>query len=943
MGEVLLARDPQLERYVAIKLLFDRGEGHAERLLFEARATARCKHDNIVVIHQVDKHEGRPYMVLEYLEGQTLREWMQEDRSQGIEREKRVTTLMLPVARALAYAHQRSIVHRDLKPENIMLTDAGATKVLDFGIAKGLRGPPIIDPASESRSAAATSTFEPVPNNPTTGSVSGTLAYMAPEQFRAMKVDHRCDLWAFGIILHELLFDRHPLADADKDPITALADFELPVPAVTECGPAMANLINGCLKKRADDRIGSAFEVVAALEEMQAQWAAEATPPPIAVQTSPPQTFSRRAAIVVTVLVGLAIAFAGGQTAITKPELPYPNPTIVLTDVINRTPEADLGNALATAFRIGIKESAYARIVGREHVQRLRTLMKLTPRDPLTRKAAVDLCFRARAGVVVELAVDNADGPYRLSATIIDPVGTRPDKIIKRKAATRDEVVSKLGELTYEVRKLLGEPEELLRLFQPLAYVTTADLSALRAYSLAMQEDRRSNVQYAAEQLEFAIQLDPGFAIARAKLGTLYYSRLGKMKEGLAHWKRALETKDRLSQRERLYLQGTIAWTGEPQQMADRWATYREHYPAEPAGHANGALVASWHFGRFEDAVQAHERVAEIDSSIDRNYRSLGFNLMALRRYDEAFDAYQKATALNESPGRGGFADVLIAQMRHDEAVAYLQRTANATDIPGGNYALERVLKHALIAGERGQIDAALRALEDAKSHTRGRILDDVRVLMAQATMRAQSKQHGDPRLPLRAIVELLMPALEGDGPLMARPVPHLALAASQLVRCGAVGEAQAVHRRLSAQVEAHPIAKWQAYLMLLEGELMALEDPSAAVDIFDRGLDIMDLYPLHFAAARGHQKAGDNARALNEVDWISTHRGQALAEHVDRFFGREMRLLDWGWAKVQQIQLLQATGRLEEAARHQQQLTKLWRDADPEFLPAAALRTGRQ
>ena len=145
MGTVYLARDLRLGRLVAIKLLSRLGDQDNARFLTEARATARCNHENIVVIHDVGEHDGQPYMVLEYVEGQTLRAWL-DDRARrsgdGVApiEPSLAASLMIPVARALAYAHDMGIVHRDLKPANIMLTDAGTIKVLDFGIAKLVAG-----------------------------------------------------------------------------------------------------------------------------------------------------------------------------------------------------------------------------------------------------------------------------------------------------------------------------------------------------------------------------------------------------------------------------------------------------------------------------------------------------------------------------------------------------------------------------------------------------------------------------------------------------------------------------------------------------------------------------------------------------------------------------------------------------------------------------------
>src|SRR5262245_30137896 len=229
MGEVHLARDLRLGRLVAVKLLTTQQPDLDERVLAEARATARCRHENIVVIYEVGAHERQPYMVLEYLEGQTLRQWI-HDHAATAESPARVPParamdLMLPVVRALAYAHDQGIVHRDLKPENVMLTRAGGIKVLDFGVAKHVEAF-VPDPAGDDASSSAP---------------AGTRPYMSPEQLRNGAVDHRADVWAVGIMLFELVAGAHPVLDAPAPQIAqaAIADEHTPMPGVGERVPGL--------------------------------------------------------------------------------------------------------------------------------------------------------------------------------------------------------------------------------------------------------------------------------------------------------------------------------------------------------------------------------------------------------------------------------------------------------------------------------------------------------------------------------------------------------------------------------------------------------------------------------------------------------------------------------------------------------------------------------
>ncbi len=248
MGVVFAARDTRLGRKVAIKFVLHATAEIAERFLIEARATAQCSHDNIVIIHAVDEHEGMPYMVLEFLEGHQLR-----DAMVAVQRfaPSRVVELMLPVARALARAHELDIIHRDLKPENVFVTTSGQVKVLDFGIAKALR-----EDDTRSRQTAKQTWL-------------GTLTYMSPEQMASEDVDHRVDVWAAGIMMFEMLAGRHPIDPPTSENLITNAVSDDPMPTlgsvVPDVSEGLARIVDRCLQKSRDGRMTST-ELVHALE-----------------------------------------------------------------------------------------------------------------------------------------------------------------------------------------------------------------------------------------------------------------------------------------------------------------------------------------------------------------------------------------------------------------------------------------------------------------------------------------------------------------------------------------------------------------------------------------------------------------------------------------------------------------------------------------------------
>ncbi len=266
MGEVHLARDVRLGRLVALKFLYPSSREAATMVLVEARATAKCTHENIVVIHDMNEHEGMPYLVLEYLEGKSLTRLHGESRLPLL----RIVEVMVSVVRALDHAHRAGIVHRDLKPDNIFVTKTGVVKVLDFGIAK-LQGTPSIEgpqqrprtPVHEDETHLTISSEGPI----------GTRTYMSPEQWIGTDVDHRTDIWAVGVILFRLVAGVHPFEQSDaRSLMYAVVSPTEPVRSVTSVVPdlpaGLAAIIDRCLQKPKVARFGSARELLDALEPL---------------------------------------------------------------------------------------------------------------------------------------------------------------------------------------------------------------------------------------------------------------------------------------------------------------------------------------------------------------------------------------------------------------------------------------------------------------------------------------------------------------------------------------------------------------------------------------------------------------------------------------------------------------------------------------------------
>jgi hypothetical protein len=288
MGQVFAAHDAGLDRLVAIKLISLASPAMVARFLTEARATARCTHPNIVVVHEIAEHQGTPYLVLEHLAGAPLSLHLEG----GALPVERVISVMLGVARALACAHSHGIVHRDLKPSNIVLAADGTAKVLDFGIALYTQ---------EGGADAA-------------GVAAGTPAYMAPEQLAGGPVDARADLWAFGLVLQQLLTGEHPFGGMrSTERAAAIGALDRRAPRLSARGlrgprrAALEDLIARCLEPRVERRLACAGELVAALSAL--------APP-----ARPGARLARRPAAAVLAACALALPRGAPPPAPARPE-----------------------------------------------------------------------------------------------------------------------------------------------------------------------------------------------------------------------------------------------------------------------------------------------------------------------------------------------------------------------------------------------------------------------------------------------------------------------------------------------------------------------------------------------------------------------------------------------------------------------------------------------
>ncbi len=301
MGEVWRARDTQLHRTVALKILppeVARDPARRARFEQEARALAALNHPNIVAVYEFGEDQGRVFLVSELVEGESLRALLDKGKLPL----RRATDIGIQIADAIAAAHAAAIVHRDLKPENIMLTHAGAVKVLDFGLAKQAPAP---GPADATVTMGALT--QP-------GTVMGTVGYMSPEQVRGIATDHRSDIFSLGVVLFEMLAGRRAFqADSPVETMSAILNLDPVEPLIETQGipPNLAVIVKRCLEKRPEQRFQSAADLAFALRSTTATVTSASGTVPI-LKTPEPPPARRRWLWAVVAGAGTAALFGAG-------------------------------------------------------------------------------------------------------------------------------------------------------------------------------------------------------------------------------------------------------------------------------------------------------------------------------------------------------------------------------------------------------------------------------------------------------------------------------------------------------------------------------------------------------------------------------------------------------------------------------------------------------